>query len=170
MTSLSKNRSVLYALLITWLFMLLKLTLLKHSIPTYYMHFHDKFNPGLLENSFNRANLTPFNSLKDFLFYEPDRPFAYFNLFGNVLMFVPAGIIFPALFSKQNMAFKIFLTSFCISLGFEILQLFTGLGDFDIDDLMLNSFGGLAGFAIHTFLQRKRGQSPHDIKKSTNWF
>jgi glycopeptide antibiotics resistance protein len=45
---------------------------------------------------------------------------------------------------------------FLVSLGFEVAQLVTGIGIFDIDDLILNVTGGIIGYIlVWIFITRK---------------
>ncbi|WP_415340200.1 VanZ family protein, partial [Clostridium perfringens] len=43
---------------------------------------------------------------------------------------------------------SIFIVSFGISLTIELIQLLTGLGFFDVDDIILNVLGGIIGYLI----------------------
>ena len=70
------------------------------------------------------------------------------NLVGNIVGFIPLGILLPVLFRNYNSAKKVIATVFVVSLSFEIVQLFTVLGNFDVDDLMLNTLGGSLGYLI----------------------
>lgn len=69
------------------------------------------------------------------------------NLVGNVLVFVPFGFFMP-----MASRYRSFLTtafySFGISLCVEIFQLITKVGSFDVDDLLLNTIGGIVGYLI----------------------
>jgi glycopeptide antibiotics resistance protein len=49
---------------------------------------------------------------------------------------------------------KVLLASFGISLMVEILQFFHETRAFDINDLMFNTLGGLAGYGIYVLLLR----------------
>jgi len=55
-------------------------------------------------------------------------------------------MIFPLLFSKFYRFKKIALATFCLSLTFELLQLIFKFGSFDVDDLILNTVGGVVGY------------------------
>jgi len=72
------------------------------------------------------------------------------NVLGNVCVFVPLGIFLPKLFSKCQNPLLTILFSFELSLCVEIIQLITKVGSFDVDDLLLNTLGGLCGFVIYT--------------------
>jgi len=69
------------------------------------------------------------------------------NVFGNIGMFVPfgfLGLIFPEFGNFKRLMFS-FLS---ILVVVESLQYFTRLGVFDVDDIVLNSFGVLIGFLV----------------------
>lgn len=73
------------------------------------------------------------------------------NFFGNILMFMPLGFLLPILSRKfQKVGYTLL---FCAgtSLLIEILQLFLTRGT-DIDDLILNTLGGFAGFLVSMML------------------
>ena len=41
-----------------------------------------------------------------------------------------------------------------VSLSFELVQLLAGLGSFDVDDLILNTTGGIAGYILYKLIGR----------------
>ena len=61
----------------------------------------------------------------------------------NLLIFCPVGF-FPALLWRGNRCLRGILAGFCTSFCVEFLQLFVGRAT-DIDDLILNTLGGLLG-------------------------
>jgi glycopeptide antibiotics resistance protein len=71
------------------------------------------------------------------------------------LLFVPLGLLIPLVFPglKKRGWGKVLLASFGISLMVEVLQLFHETRAFDINDLMFNTLGGLAGYAIYMLLR-----------------
>ncbi|MGO4270461.1 VanZ family protein [Paenibacillus sp. TAF58] len=71
------------------------------------------------------------------------------NLVGNILAFMPYGIFIVVLRkSKMISLIGVFIQSLGLSLLLECLQVFFSIGNFDVDDLILNSFGGLLGYGI----------------------
>lgn len=97
-----------------------------------------------------KANMQPFKTIK--LMYKGrhiDTEFQYKNLGGNLLGFVPMGIFLPLLFKRLRPFVAVIIVVFAGSLAYELVQLCTGLGVFDIDDLILNTAGGMLGFIIH---------------------
>ena len=71
------------------------------------------------------------------------------NLLGNVLIFLPFGF-FMAMASRYRSFLNTLIYSFALSLTIELSQLFMKVGCFDVDDLLLNTIGGILGFI--TFL------------------
>lgn len=67
------------------------------------------------------------------------------NLLGNVLIFLPFGF-FMAMASRYRSFLSTLVYSFALSLTVEISQLFMKVGCFDVDDLLLNTIGGMLGF------------------------
>ncbi len=116
----------------------------------YFLIFSDWYGRTGTMDSYH-YNLVPFQEIKRFWNYRTDVGFfaMFTNLFGNVVIFVPFGIFLP-MASKYRNVFATFFSSFGISLCVEIFQLITRVGCFDVDDLMLNTLGGLIGHALYT--------------------
>ena len=70
-----------------------------------------------------------------------------YNLLGNVLIFVPFGFFMP-MASKYRSFLMTACYGFGLSLLVEIFQLITKVGSFDVDDLFLNTVGGIIGYII----------------------
>ena len=83
------------------------------------------------------------------------------NIIGNVLMFVPVGIVWPVCFHKLDSIAKTVLAGALLSILIEISQLLFYQRCSDVDDVLLNTAGVLIGailfFAIRKTL-RKRGK------------
>lgn len=71
------------------------------------------------------------------------------NVFGNIAVFVPLGVYLPSLFKQCKNFFFTGLLCFIASLMAEIIQLITRVGSFDVDDLLLNTVGGLLGYILY---------------------
>lgn len=98
------------------------------------------------------VNLTPFQEIKrDWHSLSLHRPGTAIHLAGNIVAFIPfgiliAGMVRASIFTGLNVLFL----SFLLSLGYEATQLLTGIGIFDVDDLMLNTLGGMFGYLVYT--------------------
>ncbi|KPE52030.1 VanZ family protein [Chryseobacterium indologenes] len=73
---------------------------------------------------------------------------------GNIIMFIPFGFlgwIFPNLINLKPLLYT-FVSSIVIV---EAMQYFTRMGIFEVDDIMLNTFGVFLGWLLRRFLERK---------------
>lgn len=68
------------------------------------------------------------------------------NFPGNIIMFMPIGF-FAGLLSDKPRWWKGTGWAFLLSLFIEVFQLFVARGT-DVDDLILNTLGGLLGYAL----------------------
>ena len=109
------------------------------------------FNFSGFDNIQDRINLVPFKTIMTFV-KEFDSMYStsqiMLNLFGNVCAFMPMALFLPFLFKRQNKAFQFVITLTLMILGIEFLQLITGSGRFDIDDLILNLFGAVLVYLL----------------------
>lgn len=71
------------------------------------------------------------------------------NVCGNIVVFIPVGIFLPQLIKRCKNVFLIILISLELSLFAEVIQLVSKVGSFDVDDLLLNTLGGLCGYIIY---------------------
>ena len=115
---------------------------------------------------FFSSRILPFwVNLKPFVYWfdYPTMKEALLNLIGNTAMFIPLGIVWPAVFKRLNTHGKVIAAGVGISLTIEILQLPFFNRATDIDDLILNSAGFLMGYGIYLAVVR-RILSKHQCK------
>lgn len=73
---------------------------------------------------------------------------------GNIIMFIPFGFlgwIFPTLKDLKTLCIA-FISAIVIV---EALQYFTRMGIFEVDDILLNTFGVYLGWQIRIFVEKK---------------
>lgn len=75
------------------------------------------------------------------------------NLAGNVLIFAPLGFLPPLLWKRLARWRRAVGLCFCVSLFIECAQLFVGRS-VDVDDLILNTLGGLLGYLAFALVRR----------------
>lgn len=107
-----------------------------------------------------RYNLELFKEINRFITYREQLGIFVVaaNLLGNILIFVPYGF-FVAMAGRTRGFFRTLFFSMFLSLGVEIVQLITRVGSFDVDDILLNTIGGVLGyiiFALCNGIRRKR--------------
>ncbi len=124
----------------------------------YFLFLSDWYGrEGVMEEY--RYNLELFKEIRRFIVYrEQLGMFVVFsNLFGNILIFMPFGF-FISMASTSSSFFKALFNSLGLSLCVEVLQLVTRVGSFDVDDILLNTIGGVLGyivFVICNLIRRK---------------
>ena len=126
----------------------------------YLMFFAEEWGRSILEGDY-RYNLVPFREILRYLKYHrqigPWRVF--WNLCGNIIVFVPYGALLPAIRKKKMGFFKVALLSFELTLFIEISQLILRVGSCDVDDMLLNTLGGCIGYIIYWLVFRKRKEA-----------
>ena len=80
----------------------------------------------------------------------------FLNLGGNVIGFIPFGFILPIISRRGRRWYNTFMLAFGLSLGIETTQLIFKVGSFDVDDLLLNTIGGILGYIAYRLVQRFR--------------
>lgn len=91
------------------------------------------------------ANLTPFASIRQNMAGLP-RTYDVVNLFGNMALFVPLGLLL-GLFVRCRLP-AVLVCAFGVSLMLESAQLILAMGSFDVDDLLLNTLGAGIGYGL----------------------
>ena len=120
----------------------------------YFMFFSERYGRTIYHGDYN-YNLEPFKEIKRFWNYREQLGLesVVLNLFGNVVGFIPFGIMLPFFSAGRKNFFLVTLLTFEFSLLIEITQLFTKAGSFDVDDLILNTLGGSLGYVIYHILR-----------------
>ena len=99
-------------------------------------------------------NLTPFATIRRYLIYS--KVGGYFvrlvNVEGNILAFLPFGFFLPLLWRRCRKVWLTVLLTACFSIIVEVLQLFTRVGSCDIDDVILNTLGGVIGYLLYLLI------------------
>ncbi len=140
----------------------------------YFLIFSDWYGRSGIGEEY-RCNLVLFKEIRRFVEYrETLGLFAVFtNLFGNILIFVPYGFFISVASRMRGFLMTLFY-SFGLSLGVEVFQLLTRVGSFDVDDLLLNTIGGILGYVLFLICngirrkydgRRKKGKKENKEKK-----
>lgn len=112
---------------------------------------------------YNRApgrvgyNLVPFKTILhyiiNFRYYTLEN--ALTNLLGNIVVFIPLGFFLPIIFRLLRRASKTIMLVLILSLAAETTQRLLAVGSFDIDDIILNTMGGIIGYLVFKFIYRR---------------
>ena len=107
---------------------------------------------GYKFEGFEIFNIVPFKIILKMLFEYPLGLFIY-NVIGNIVLFIPFGFFIYIKFEKNKT--KTLLAVLIMTLGVEFIQGFIPYRFCDIDDIILNTFGGYIGIIIYNILFSK---------------
>lgn len=114
----------------------------------YFLFFCEQL--GRIPSDTYHYNLKPFTEIRRYLNHVNE--IGYFgvmlNILGNVVCFMPLGFVLPILSNRKWGFIRITIISFLASLVVEITQLVTKLGSCDVDDIIMNTLGGLLGYIL----------------------
>ena len=121
----------------------------------FYLLFFSETYGRTMESGY-RYNLEPFKEIKRFWSNRDSLGLrsVVTNLVGNIVAFAPFGFFLPMLSRIGKNVIGCVLMSALFSLAVETVQLFTKVGAFDVDDILLNAIGGLAGFLVYYVIWR----------------
>ena len=144
------NRMIVLALFVFYMYALFKIILFKFRWRdmSFLLHQLERNfgTPDILLHQLQRGNFIPFKTI--FIYIQNLSGWHNFsNLVGNIVVFVPFGMFLVLLFKKKELSFKdVLALSLSLSLCLECLQVVFTIGNFDVDDLILNTSGGVLGY------------------------
>ncbi|MCI8498002.1 MAG: VanZ family protein [Bacilli bacterium] len=105
-------------------------------------------------------NFVPF---KEILRYEIGSKHFYWNVVGNIMIFMPFGFFISLYLNSQKLNRPLIIT-FITSLTIELVQMFIGRS-FDVDDILLNCVGGVCGFLLFIGLSAIKRHLPKFLQR-----
>lgn len=138
---------------VSWILFIIYLILM-----AYFLFFSEYLNRS--NASEYHYNLTLLNEVhRSFWCYHAGM-YRYFflNFVMNIVAFIPFGFFLPFLSynrGKKKFTYVIFC-AFSFTLLIELTQLVLKVGTFDVDDILLNTIGGLIGFILYVIAQLLR--------------
>lgn len=86
--------------------------------------------------------------------------FAVSNILGNVVVFIPFGLFLQTI-RKHKTFWKGVLIVLATTVAIEAIQYLFGLGASDIDDVLLNTCGGMVGMLVYRLFRRAFKDEAH---------
>lgn len=143
--------SIIYIIFFVYILMIIRIILFR-DVPIY----------AISKGTFRTVNLIPFYTIYQFIVDSNiDFMKATINIIENIGIFIPMGIFLPIVCKNLNKK-TIIITIILVSLAFELTQYIFALGSSDIDDVILNSLGGIIGITIYINMNKL---FPNDIKR-----
>ena len=113
------------------------------------------------DNNYGTNNFVPF---KEMFRYDITSSLFIKNVLGNIMLFIPLGLFISLYIRNRNFIITVFL-SFLISCSIEYVQSVIGR-TVDIDDVILNTFGGLIGYIIYKLGNKFAYRLPKFLKST----
>lgn len=110
-------------------------------------------------NGTSGMNLVPFSEI---LRYEFGTKMFNYNVFGNMIIFIPFGYLIGEYVNPKKV-WPVIITSLLTSGVVEFVQLRIGRS-FDIDDIILNVVGGIIGYLLYIGLSAINRRLPDFLK------
>lgn len=116
----------------------------------YFLFFSERYGRHDILKEY-KSNLVLFREIKRFILYRNQLGFESFvvNILGNIFAFAPFGFLLPLLNKRYRKLIITVFLSFLFSLCIEAIQFVFRVGIFDVDDLFLNTVGGLLGYVCY---------------------
>ena len=106
-------------------------------------------------------NLIPFHTLR--IYWDNlGSPFWMRNLFGNLGLLFPLGLLGPIALPFLRRWWRLALVAILYSGTIEFTQLFIPDRSADVDDVIVNVIGALLGFAVYVLVLRRLGEDGTD--------
>jgi len=134
---------------------LVHLIFILYILCLYYILTHQDMNYG-------GVNLVPFREM--FRYTIGSYKFIK-NIVGNILLFVPFGF-FASYYLNNRKASLITIVTLIVTACAEGMQYYIGRV-FDIDDIILNVFGGFCGYLLYIALSAIKGKLPKFMKSDS---
>ena len=132
----------------------------------YFLFFAKMFGRDVVSDDY-RYNLTLFHEIRRYIRNVGTIGLEIFaiNLLGNIVVFMPFGIFVPLLEEKKRGIIFTTIVTALFSFVIETIQLVTKHGSFDVDDIVLNTLGGMLGFLLYVLWNKVKGKKQNGIRK-----
>src|SRR5271163_1804416 len=105
------------------------------------------------------GNFVPFKSIIPLLSGRGNQLIAMVNLFGNIIPFMPIGLLAPFIVRSFSWR-KALVLGVATGLSFEVMEVVFRVGIFDVDDIIMNAFGVMLGYAVFVMFKRRAQPRP----------
>ena len=124
------------------------------ALLVYFVFFAESFGRDTARREY-AYNLELFKEIKRFYQYRHQLGMEAFllNVVGNMVAFMPCGFFLPVVSKRGKKWYNTICLCFGLSLCIETVQLVFKVGSFDVDDLLLNTIGGVLGYFSYRTVQ-----------------
>jgi len=101
------------------------------------------------------GNFVPFKTIVPQLTGQGNHLIAVVNLIGNIIPFMPIGLLAPLVFRSISWR-KALVLGVATGLTFEVMEVVFRVGIFDVDDVIQNAFGVILGYGAFVLFKRRK--------------
>ena len=149
MTLGKKNKKAFLIKCIFWIYLLVLIKVIVFKYPVDHLRsIMEQWSPEIFWQGLSHANFTFFKTIRMYIEYW-GRINSFENLVGNIVLFMPYGILYPLSWGKKKGFLGFVLTVLVFIMALELAQMWTNFGAFDVDDILLNFIGALLGYFIY---------------------
>lgn len=147
MLKLLKNRKLWIVISVLYIIALFLFVIVKIYSPMGSMYFTRELIIENREKGYWNMNLVPFETIKSY--FDLKYGINYINIFANTFPFILLSL-FLSLATNEKIR-PLIVLFFCLGLiiFFEVFQLVSCLGSFDVDDIIMNFFSCIVGVWIY---------------------
>lgn len=149
------NKKIWKFVFLVYILILIKLIVLKYPWEQL-LDITKSWEKDVILEGLSTANFTLGKSVRMYIRYFNKFPFwnGFANLVGNILVFMPYGFLLPKAYSRCGKWWRVFYCATGFVMCIELFQLFSAFGAFDVDDILLNVSGAMAGYGLFWALKR----------------
>ena len=151
----SKRERILPVLFFLYLLFIIRVIVFKYPMSRM-QDIVNNWQKDVILEGLHTANFEPFKTIKMYMqYYDLPGLRSFSNLFGNVLIFVPVGLLLPSVHRASRNVWVMLANVLIFIIGIEVFQLFSNFGAFDVDDIILNTLGVLTGCFLYKVYGKK---------------
>ncbi len=162
---MQKERQKIWKLLfLIYILVLIKLIVFKYPL-AHLRQIMEGWKKEVILEGLSTANFTLGRSIRMYIRYFDKFPFwnGFANLVGNILVFIPYGFLLPQVYPACSKWWRVLYCAAGFVMAIELFQLCSAFGVFDVDDILLNVSGAMAGYGL--FYLKKQIVRRKKVKK-----
>lgn len=152
MLKILRNRKFWIGVSILYVIALFLFVIVKIFSPMGSLHFTKELILENREKGYWNLNVVPFNSIKSYFDFK--HGINYINILANTVPFILLSLSFSLAKRQSTKPLIILLLCLFFIVFFEVFQLVSCLGSFDIDDIIMNFLSCYIGIIIYRAIEK----------------
>lgn len=102
-----------------------------------------------VERRIKQGNYIPLNTISKYIIGDENNTQDINKIARNLILYIPLGFFIPILIKTNRDFSNLAMAVITFSVTFALVKIIGGFGVFNIDELILNTLGGIIGFIIY---------------------